>query len=184
MSYNGWTNYETWLLALWIDNDPGAQEYWRERATGAIEVSLPSDSADLADLIHEAAHAIADELESDTEENSPAGITGFYADIINAAMRDIDYYSIAQHWLEEIPVYSAGHNTPGYMPDSPPDIFLDETEALESIKSLAVDYIEESPDMAPADREKAITAIQSWRADQNGEFGQTVNGSHYFVSRM
>ena len=21
MSYNGWTNYETWNVALWMDND-------------------------------------------------------------------------------------------------------------------------------------------------------------------
>lgn len=26
MSYNGWTNYETWLINLWIDNDLGLYE--------------------------------------------------------------------------------------------------------------------------------------------------------------
>ena len=26
MSYNGWTNYETWNVALWIDNDYGAYQ--------------------------------------------------------------------------------------------------------------------------------------------------------------
>lgn len=28
MSYNGWTNYETWNAVLWIDNDEGI---YRER---------------------------------------------------------------------------------------------------------------------------------------------------------
>jgi hypothetical protein len=22
--YNGWSNYETWAFALWMDNDPGS----------------------------------------------------------------------------------------------------------------------------------------------------------------
>ena len=26
MSYNGWSNYETWLVNLWIDNEPGTSE--------------------------------------------------------------------------------------------------------------------------------------------------------------
>ena len=26
--YNGWTNYETWAVALWIGNEPGSYEYW------------------------------------------------------------------------------------------------------------------------------------------------------------
>jgi hypothetical protein len=30
--YNGWTNYETWVTALWLDNDQATQEYWQEIA--------------------------------------------------------------------------------------------------------------------------------------------------------
>ena len=25
--YNGWTNYETWLVNLWMDNEQGSQEF-------------------------------------------------------------------------------------------------------------------------------------------------------------
>jgi hypothetical protein len=28
--YNGWSNYETWNVALWIDNDEGLNELARE----------------------------------------------------------------------------------------------------------------------------------------------------------
>ena len=31
-SYNGWTNYETWVTALWLDNDYATQCFWRETA--------------------------------------------------------------------------------------------------------------------------------------------------------
>lgn len=30
--YNGWTNYETWNVALWLDNEEGSYNYWRETA--------------------------------------------------------------------------------------------------------------------------------------------------------
>jgi len=30
MSYNGWTNYETWVVKLWLDNERGDQEMMEE----------------------------------------------------------------------------------------------------------------------------------------------------------
>ncbi len=39
--YNGWTNYETWVTALWLDNDRATQCYWRE-ATSECRAAAPS----------------------------------------------------------------------------------------------------------------------------------------------
>ncbi len=33
MSYNGWKNYETWNVALWIGNDEGMYEFAKECGT-------------------------------------------------------------------------------------------------------------------------------------------------------
>ena len=30
-TYQGWTNYETWAVNLWLDNEEGVHDYWRER---------------------------------------------------------------------------------------------------------------------------------------------------------
>ena len=30
--YNGWTNYETWRVHLWLSNDEGSYNYWLEEA--------------------------------------------------------------------------------------------------------------------------------------------------------
>ena len=32
-TYNGWTNYETWNVALWLQNDPGLYDLAREYFT-------------------------------------------------------------------------------------------------------------------------------------------------------
>ena len=29
--YNGWTNYETWNVKLWMDNDESTYHYWQEQ---------------------------------------------------------------------------------------------------------------------------------------------------------
>ena len=31
-TYNGWKNYETWNVKLWIDNEEGSYRYWEEVA--------------------------------------------------------------------------------------------------------------------------------------------------------
>ena len=35
--YNGWYNYETWMVNLWMDNNQGSHEMWREIARESID---------------------------------------------------------------------------------------------------------------------------------------------------
>jgi len=43
MAYNGWTNYETWAVALWIDND---EDSYRERQELARQFERDEDDPD------------------------------------------------------------------------------------------------------------------------------------------
>jgi hypothetical protein len=84
--YNGWKNYETWLVNLWIDND-GGSEYWADRAEEARDVS------DLADEMEAYYADLAGEV-------IPA--SGMFNDLFNSALREVSWYAIAEHYVNEL----------------------------------------------------------------------------------
>ena len=66
--YNGWTNYETWNVKLWMDNDEGSYHYWRDNAQ---ELYNTSDAKEPFTKTEAAAFRLADMLK---EEHSEAAI--------------------------------------------------------------------------------------------------------------
>ncbi len=57
-TYNGWSNYETWTVYLWLTNDAGNDRYWTGRAAEILgdpsSDPLDTPAARLADEIREA----------------------------------------------------------------------------------------------------------------------------------
>ena len=85
--YNGWKNYPTWAVHLWLDNDAGSQDAWIERATFALETTHPR---------YEMASALADEVREycESEDASMA------SDLLSYALDCVDWYEIADAYLE------------------------------------------------------------------------------------
>jgi hypothetical protein len=98
--YNGWTNYETWLCALWMDNSAGDYGYWTEQAQEAWD----GTDEDSEDRVNDAITALADAMKSSFEDAQAdlAGVTGFWADMLSAAMSEVDWYEIASHKIEDV----------------------------------------------------------------------------------
>lgn len=93
MSYNGWKNYETWLVNLWLDND-GTSEYLRERVREEYETREDFDAHQFGKVISEYVEEVYLE---------PAGNEGMLADLVNAALSEVDWQEIASHYEEDLP---------------------------------------------------------------------------------
>ena len=95
--YNGWTNYETWNVALWIDNEEGSYNYWRE-ITGQLKKEREYGSLD-----REASYYLSEQLKEEICDQSPlARDASCYSDLLGSALANVNWREIAENWLENL----------------------------------------------------------------------------------
>lgn len=90
--YNGWTNYETWAVALWLDNDEQSYRYWRRQVAWRRRDEGDNQRV-RADL--------AEQLKREVVDAAPLDECSLYADLLNAAFSEVDWYEIVEHWMNE-----------------------------------------------------------------------------------
>jgi len=88
--YNGWTNYETWLCNLWFENYD---------FTDILDIFEDYEERD--DILRVITNYIKDDVEYRVEESRESA-SGFVNDLINAALGEIDYYDIAEHYVDDV----------------------------------------------------------------------------------
>lgn len=79
--YNGWSNYETWNVNLWLSNDEGLYDMTNEFARYSTPVMLANDISYMVDEI--------------------AKESGTFGDIDYSDLRMVDYQEIANAWMED-----------------------------------------------------------------------------------
>lgn len=99
-TYNGWTNYETWLIKLWIDNNEESYDYWREQTRDCWR--YPSTNQFIDSHRGRTVLALAERLKNEHEAIvdsalEPAHLeTSFVADLLTGVLSDVDWREIAE----------------------------------------------------------------------------------------
>jgi hypothetical protein len=86
--YNGSSNYETWVAALYMDSD-----HWAEVARELVENDEDED-------LDECQRQLADQMENEFEEFQPE-LKGVYADLLSAAIQEINWDEIASNYIQD-----------------------------------------------------------------------------------
>ena len=94
--YNGWTNYETWNVALWW-GESGMDGYWY----GEAESLLDAADEDADDYEDDVIRELADRMKDETTEEMPV-VTGMWADLLMAAISSVNWREIAEGVIEEV----------------------------------------------------------------------------------
>lgn len=99
MSYQGWSNYETWAVKLWLDNEEPAYRYWNETTR---EVWEGADGDSSKDKSEDARITLAERLKSEIEDSAPDLGGSLWGDLLTAAMGEVDWFEIADAFLGDM----------------------------------------------------------------------------------
>lgn len=92
-AHEGWTNFPTWCVNLWLSNDEPAYRLWSRMAT--IELEQPTGHK------HKMAR-IADALRDEITEAAPRVLgPSLYGDLLTWALGQVEWREIAKCLIEE-----------------------------------------------------------------------------------
>jgi len=104
--YNGWTNYETWAVKLWMDNDEGSYRYWQNVTREVWDEAEDKRPNQFMDRSENARSQLAERLKDEHDDQSEhpvfAAANGtVYADLLNAALSEVNWHEIADSLLTD-----------------------------------------------------------------------------------
>ena len=113
--YQGWTNYETWAVKLWLDNDEGSYRYCQEMAQEAYDETAEGTSAyacmtgtEIFTREERARYKLAEQLKEQHEEGASELLdagqdsASVFSDLLNAALFEVNWNEVAESLLEDV----------------------------------------------------------------------------------
>lgn len=98
--YNGWTNYETWSVSLFINNERGSQSYWEEVAE---ECYRESEKDETFSRFERARLTLLERLKDWHEEFNPlAEQISIFSQLLSAAISDVNWFEIADNMPSDL----------------------------------------------------------------------------------
>ena len=85
-TYNGWSNYETWLVSLWLDNDQETYNKIRNIIKRNGNISTYAVSKKIQDFVEKMVFTDKASLQQD---------------LINSAIQEVNFPEIVQSMIDE-----------------------------------------------------------------------------------
>lgn len=100
-TYNGWKNYPTWAVNLWLSNDEPLYREALERTRKTI--ANPPHVSQYWDAEQTARYNVADMLKAwVTDDLAPDLGATFAADLLGYALELVEWHDIADAWIEQV----------------------------------------------------------------------------------
>ena len=99
MGYNGWSNYETWLVNLWMDNEPGGKEFiWEWLEVSTTGSALAGEEPSVSGITYALSRYLKETYAEDADN---LDLPPFWKDLLNGALSEVSWMEIASHIMEE-----------------------------------------------------------------------------------
>ena len=94
-TYNGWTNYETWAVGMWLDGNYSGEGTYRST------IEIVENAAWEGGMNHQRSH-VADALKSWVRGENETEDASLAADLLGAAFDTVNWYELADAWIENV----------------------------------------------------------------------------------
>ena len=89
-TYNGWTNYETWIAGMYFDGNYTGEETYSE-----VRHMVKR-------LAHKGPWHVGEYLKEELQGCIPDMGASLAADLLNAAISEINFHELAEHYIQEL----------------------------------------------------------------------------------